>query len=63
VEFLVLGIGTKLTMQVSLDWWNFEASVATFFVHCVAIVGLYAVLTHYGLKGFQRITRRVVGRI
>ncbi len=35
-----LGLGTKLAMQVTLDWWNFEESVAGFFVHSVAIAGL-----------------------
>jgi hypothetical protein len=54
----VLGLGTKLTMQVSLDWWNFEESVAAFFVHCLAIAGLYIALTHYGLKGFRSVARR-----
>lgn len=56
----VLGLGTKLTMQVSLDWWNFEEAVAAFFVHCLAIAGLYVALTHYGLKGFRSIARRAV---
>lgn len=54
----VLGMGTKLTMQVSLDWWNFEESAAAFFVHCVAIAGLYIALTHYGMKGLRSIARR-----
>ena len=36
-----LGIGTKLAMQMTLDWWNFEEAVAGFFVHCIAIAGLY----------------------
>jgi hypothetical protein len=52
-----LGMGTKLTMQVSLDWWNFEESVFGFFVHCVAIAGLYIALTHYGMKGLRSIPR------
>lgn len=42
-----LGLGGKLAMQLSLDWWNFEQSVAGFFVHCLAIAGLYGVLTYY----------------
>ena len=42
-----LGIGSKLAMQMTLDWWNFEESVAGFFVHCVAIAGLYMFLTYY----------------
>lgn len=49
----VLAIGTKLSMQVTLDWWNFEDSVAGFFVHCLAIVGLYICVTYYAMKWLQ----------
>jgi Domain of unknown function (DUF4405) len=45
-----LGLGTKLAMQTTLDWWNFEESVLGFFVHCIAITGLYMALTYYGMK-------------
>jgi hypothetical protein len=48
-----LGLGTKLAMQVTLDWWNFEESVSGFFVHCIAIAGLYITLTYYGMKWLQ----------
>ena len=53
-----LGIGTKLAMQVTLDWWNFEESVAGFFIHCVAIAGLYMVLTYYTINWLQQRKRR-----
>lgn len=46
----VLGLGTKLSMQVTLDWWNFEDAVAGFFIHCAAIAGLFMVATYYSLK-------------
>jgi hypothetical protein len=49
-----LGLGTKLTMKVTLDWWNFEESVAGFFVHCVTIAGLYIFITYYTVKWLQR---------
>ncbi|MQB41792.1 DUF4405 domain-containing protein [Rhizobium sp. ICMP 5592] len=45
-----LGLGTKLAMHVTLDWWNFEESVAGFFIHCIAIAGLYMFLTYYAMK-------------
>jgi len=48
-----LGLGTKLTMQVTLDWWNFEESVLGFFVHCIAVAGLYMSLTYYAVKWLQ----------
>ena len=56
----VLGIGTKLSMQMTLDWWNFEESVAGFFVHCIAIAGLYIFLTYYTLNWIQRPTAAAV---
>lgn len=49
-----LGLGGKLTMRLSLDWWNFETSVIGFFVHCVVIAGLCMAVTHYALKWLQR---------
>ena len=53
-----LGIGSKLAMQMTLDWWNFEESVAGFFVHCIAIAGLYIFLTYYAMKWVQQRKRR-----
>ena len=53
-----LGIGTKLAMQVTLDWWNFEELVAGFFIHCVAIAGLYMFLTYYTINRLQQRKRR-----
>ncbi|MBN9467308.1 MAG: DUF4405 domain-containing protein [Bosea sp.] len=47
---LALGLGMKLTMQMSLDWWNFEESVAGFFIHAGAIAGLVMSGTYYAMK-------------
>jgi len=49
-SFLELGVGTKLSMRMTLDWWDFEESVAPFFVHCAAIAGLVIFVVHYGMK-------------
>ncbi len=49
----VLGIGMKLAMVMTLDWWNFEESATGFFVHCGAIVGLYIFLTYYAMKALR----------
>ncbi len=46
----VLGLGGKLSMQTTLDWWNFEEAVVGFFVHCAAVAGLVISITYYGLK-------------
>lgn len=53
-----LGVGSKLSMQMTLDWWNFEEAVGGFFVHCIAIAGLYIVLTYYAMNLIQRRRRR-----
>ena len=44
------GVGTKLSMRMTLDWWNFEESVAGFFVHCIAVSGLCISVTYYATK-------------
>ena len=49
----VLSLGGKLSMQMTLDWWDFEASVAGFFGHCAAVAGLVMVATYYGVKLLQ----------
>jgi hypothetical protein len=43
----VMGVGAKLTLQMSLDGWDFEESAPGFFLNWFSIVGLYAVLSHY----------------
>jgi hypothetical protein len=53
-----LEVGSKLTMQMSLEWWDFEASAAGFFLHWGAIMGLYVFLTHYTLAGMQAMQQR-----
>lgn len=55
-----LGLGGKLSMQMTLDWWNFEESVAGFFVHCIAIVGFCIALTYYVTKGLQKRRRKAL---
>lgn len=51
---LALNLRSRLTFQMSLDWWNFEASVAGFFGHCLAVMGLCACLTHTTVQWLQR---------
>lgn len=51
---LALNLRSRLFFQMSLDWWNFEESVAGFFGHCVAIAGLCMFLTHYTMQWLQR---------
>jgi hypothetical protein len=48
-SFFVLHVGTKLTFNYSLEFWDFSVSVAPFFGHWASVVALPAVVTHYGL--------------
>lgn len=45
-----LGLGGKLFMRMSLDWWNFDDSVVIFFLHLMAVSGLYLSITYYLVK-------------
>ena len=49
-----LNLRSRLLFQMSLDWWNFEESVAGFFGHCLAVAGLAICLTYYSLQWLQR---------
>lgn len=53
----VHALGTKLSMQMTLDWWNFEDSVAGFFLHWLAIAGLFIALTYYAKLGLANLAR------
>lgn len=55
-------LGTKLAMQMTLDWWNFQESVAGFFLHWLAIAGLFIVLTYYATLGLANLARRRTSR-
>lgn len=55
---LVLGVGAKLTMQMSLEWWDFEASTTGFFAHWLAVIGLYVCVAHYAMTYLQAAQRR-----
>nr|WP_315425823.1 DUF4405 domain-containing protein [uncultured Albidiferax sp.] len=54
---LALNLPSRLLFQLSLDWWNFEESVAGFFLHCMAIAGLCMFLTYYTMRWLQRRNR------
>ncbi|WP_417260444.1 MULTISPECIES: DUF4405 domain-containing protein [Alphaproteobacteria] len=53
VSSSALDMGYRLSMTMTLDWWNFEESVIGFFVHTIAIMGFYIFATHYALVLFQ----------
>ena len=45
-----LNLRSRLLFQMSLDWWNFEESVAGFFAHCAAFAGLCMFVTYYAVQ-------------
>lgn len=49
-----LNLRSKLLFQMSLEWWDFGASVAGFFGHCVAFAGLCIAVTHYAMRRLRR---------
>lgn len=55
-----LNLRSRLLFEMSLDWWNFEESVAGFFGHCLAVAGLCILSTHYTMQWLQR-RKRLAG--
>ncbi|MBP2486220.1 hypothetical protein JOH50_001947 [Rhizobium leguminosarum] len=61
-SLLTIDVGSKLFMQMSFDFWDFQTATPAFFLHHIAIIGLFVFITHYGLKlirGRKRRTRTV----
>ena len=48
-----VNVGSKLFLQVTIDFWDFEASTPAFFAQHLAIVGMCAFLAHYAMKWMQ----------
>ena len=53
-----LNLRSRLLFQMSLDWWNFEESVAGFFGHCSAFAGLCMFVTYYAVQWQLRYKRK-----
>jgi hypothetical protein len=49
-----IGVGGKLVSRLSLDGWDFAESAGEFFLHHIAIVGLYAYLADHSFRRFGR---------
>lgn len=59
---LALNLRSRLFFQMSLDWWNFEESVAGFFGHCMAVAGLCIFLTYYTMQWLHHRKRATAPR-
>lgn len=57
-SLFAVNAGSKLFMQVTMEFWDFQNSTPAFFVHHFAIVGLGASVAHYALRLIQDGTGR-----
>jgi hypothetical protein len=52
-----MAFGAKLMLTYTLDLWDFNESTFQFFVNYGSIIGLCAIVTHYGLILIRRVAR------
>ena len=45
---IAINVSSKLLTQFRLEFWDFQTATATFFWHHITIIGLGAVVGHYG---------------
>ena len=43
----VVNVGAKLTMAMTMDFWDFETDSLAFFLHLGSALGLGAIVGHY----------------
>ncbi|MES1980210.1 MAG: DUF4405 domain-containing protein [Pseudomonadota bacterium] len=55
-----MGLGAKLTLQMSPDGWDFEESAPGFFLNWFSIVGLHAVLSHHAFGWIKARARNTI---
>jgi hypothetical protein len=51
-----VNVGAKLTMAMTMDFWDFESQALAFFIHVASILGLGATVGHYASKYLGRLT-------
>lgn len=56
----VMGVGTRLALQMSLDGWDFDTAAPAFFLNWASIAGLYIFVSHYAMLGVQRMQRKAL---
>ncbi|QRM33620.1 DUF4405 domain-containing protein [Microvirga sp. VF16] len=54
VSLSVVNLKAKLTMEFTLEAWDFEAQAAAFFMHLTGIIGLGTAIGHYAIRMSQR---------
>jgi len=54
-SFFVLDISSKLFMQTTFSYWNFDESTIGFFLSYLSIMGIYIVVTYYLLDLIKKL--------
>jgi hypothetical protein len=49
-SFIVLGLGSRLKAEITMNFWDFSRTTFEFFIHLSSIIGLFACATHYTMK-------------
>ena len=61
-SLFAVNVGTKLTMQMTMEFWDFKREAMAFFLHHFAIIALGAAVAHYGLRLVQAAGRNAASR-
>jgi len=57
-SWTVIGTGSRLLAEMTLNFWNFEEAALHFFLHQGAVAGLLICVTHYTTALLQRLKQR-----
>jgi len=61
-SWAIIGIGSRLSAEMTLTFWNFEVAALHFFLHQGAVAGLLICVTHYTTAWLQRLKQRLKAR-
>lgn len=53
-SLIAVNVSSKLRMEFSMEFWDFQSATLEFFLHHAAIIGLGAAIGHYVLQLMQR---------
>ncbi|MBY3036935.1 DUF4405 domain-containing protein [Rhizobium laguerreae] len=54
-SWVVVGTGSRLMAEMTMNFWNFEEAVLRFFLHQGAVAGLLICVAHYTTAWLQRL--------
>lgn len=56
-SLIVVNVSSKLLMQFSMEFWDFQSAAVAFFLHHAAIIGLGVVIGHYAMQQLRRMPK------